>query len=67
MGKAITTLVILALVIAGGIWLFNRNGGDLARDGAATTTEDFSGIGGPEEDYDPLEGTDDVEMEESKG
>ena len=49
--------------------MFNRGDNDLALDGAATTTENFSGIGGPEEGYDPLEDVnfEDEENLESKG
>jgi hypothetical protein len=65
MGKAITTLIVLALIIAGGIWMFNRND-DLALDGNANGTEvEDLGTGGAEEGVDPLE--DDLEPEESKG
>jgi hypothetical protein len=58
MSKTITTLLLLAVVIIGGIWLFNRNDGDVALDAnAAPTTEDL-GTGGPDEGYDPLEDED---------
>lgn len=56
MSKTITTLLVLALIIAGGIWLFGRGEGDVALDAnATTTTEDLTGTGGPDEGFDPLE------------
>ncbi|OHA91283.1 MAG: hypothetical protein A2758_02350 [Candidatus Zambryskibacteria bacterium RIFCSPHIGHO2_01_FULL_49_18] len=67
MGKAITTLIVLAVLIVGGIWIYNRNDDDLALDDNATTTENFSGIGGPEEGFDPLEDADTEVEEDSKG
>ncbi len=57
MSKTITTLLLLAVLIVGGFWLAGRSG-DLARDNngaAATTTEDLTGVGGPEDGYDPLQ------------
>lgn len=55
MSKAITTLLVLAVIIAGGFWLFNRDTGDVAFEANATTTESMTGTGGPDEGYDPLE------------
>lgn len=56
MSKTITTLLVLALIIVGGIWLFGRDDGDVARDVNATSTvEDLTGTGGPDDGYDPLE------------
>ncbi len=55
MSKTITTLLVLALIILGGIWLFGRGDGDLVDAGNNTTTEDLTGTGGPEDGYDPLE------------
>lgn len=60
MSKTITTLLVLAVLIAGGFWLFNRDTGDVAYDASATTTtEDLTGTGGPDDGYDPLEDSED--------
>lgn len=55
MGKAITTLIVLALIVAGGIWMFNRNGNDVAVEDANSSVYDLTGTGGPEGDFDPLD------------
>ena len=71
MGKTITTLVVLAIIIAGGIWFFNRNDNNLATGGNATSTDNLTGTGGPEDNYNPLEdyesNTEDNTTEDSKG
>ena len=53
MAKAITTLIVLAVLIVGGIWLYNRND-NVATEGAPTD-ENYTGTGGPEAGYDPLD------------
>ncbi|MCR4279486.1 MAG: hypothetical protein NUV78_01975 [Candidatus Zambryskibacteria bacterium] len=59
MGKTITTVLVVLLLIVGGFWLFNRGDGNLVRENDEnTTTTDFTGIGGSDEGFDPLEGSD---------
>lgn len=72
MGKTITTVLVVLLLVIGGFWLFNRGDENLARDNDVNaTTTDFTGIGGPDEGFDPLEGLDgndeEVDSMEGKG
>jgi hypothetical protein len=56
MGKTVATILVILLLIVGGFWLFGRGTGDIARDGTnATTTEELTGTGGGEDNFDPLE------------
>lgn len=65
--RTLGALLVLAVIIAGAFWLVNRGDVDLARDELnATTTENMTGTGGPDEGYDPLEDADDDNVD-SKG
>lgn len=72
MGKTITTVLVVLLLIVGGFWLFNRGDENLARDNDVNaTTTDFTGVGGPDDGFDPLEGLNEddenTDSMESKG
>lgn len=53
--RTIISLLVLAVVIAGGIWLFNRADNLAVDTNGTTNTENVTGTGGPEEGYDPLD------------
>lgn len=54
--KTIGTIIAIVLLIVVGFLIFNGNDGDLAGNGDnATTTENLTGTGGPEEGFDPLD------------
>lgn len=59
MGKTIGTILVVALLVLVGFWLFNSGDGDVALDGNenATSTElDLTGTGGLDEgEEDPLD------------
>lgn len=64
--RTLISLLVLAVVIAGGIWLFNRADDNLALDanGNPVTEENLTGTGGPEEGYDPLDLDGDGDVDE---
>ena len=64
-GKTITIIIVILLIIAGGFWYFGRDDGAITtlEGNGDATSENVSGTGGPEDDFDPLE----EENMESKG
>ena len=59
--KGLITLAGIVVLVIVGFLIWGGDDTDLARDANgqnATTTDDFTGIGGAEDDFDPLEGFD---------
>ncbi len=52
--RTLISLLVLAVVIAGGIWLFNRADSNVALE-PNPSGENYTGTGGPEAGYDPLD------------
>jgi hypothetical protein len=68
MGKAIVTILTLALLVLVGFFIFDRDDDALITEGnGAATSTDLTGTGGADDDFDPLLNPNENEEYNDKG